>query len=249
MPLNIESGVSLLQLQTICKLHSRQHEGSRRRIRMARAAWRDCDSLLQQQQCSSQDHCVFRPSATASRTGLMESCTCHHCPCHCHGGPPPPPPPPPTPPPPCLAWERDGLLGRSAFTLTNCTCVFVGFDAICLLAFLIAHSVIFGHYKTSLGHQNHKTTKQKHNRVIENGPQNINRVGHPIRERHKDLIPWLLSRHRPERTARKLASSVRMNGTLHTVKSRGRGKRCSFHCREPLQEHAKLETRHWMLRP
>ncbi len=28
----------------------------------------------------------FRPSATASRFGLMESCTC----CHCCGGPPPP---------------------------------------------------------------------------------------------------------------------------------------------------------------
>ncbi len=30
----------------------------------------------------------FRPSATVSRIGLMESCSC----CGCHGGPPPPPP-------------------------------------------------------------------------------------------------------------------------------------------------------------
>ncbi len=34
---------------------------------------------------------VVRPSATVSRIGLMESCTCRHC----RGGPPPPPLTPP----------------------------------------------------------------------------------------------------------------------------------------------------------
>ncbi len=54
-------------------------------------------------------HCIFRPSATVSRIGLMESCMC----CRCRGGPPPP----------CLAWERDAWLGHSAFTLTKRTCL------------------------------------------------------------------------------------------------------------------------------
>ena len=50
---------------------------------------------------------VFSPSANVSQIGLMESCTC------CRGGPPPPP----------LAWwQRDGWLGRSAFTLIKRTC-------------------------------------------------------------------------------------------------------------------------------
>ena len=57
----------------------------------------------------------FRPSATVSRIGLMESCTCRR------GGPAPPatdwPPPHKADPP----WERDGWLGRSAFTLTKHT--------------------------------------------------------------------------------------------------------------------------------
>ncbi len=53
--------------------------------------------------------CLFRPNATVSRIGLMESRLCR-----CHGGPPPPPW---LTPPPC-----DGWLGRSASTLTKRTC-------------------------------------------------------------------------------------------------------------------------------
>ncbi len=60
---------------------------------------------------------VFRPSATVSRMGLMESCTCH-----CRGGPPPTPWLTPLP------WlanpPRDGWLGRSAFALTKRICLF-----------------------------------------------------------------------------------------------------------------------------
>ena len=78
----------------------------------------------------------------------MESCMCCccrcHCHCHCHGGPPPTSWPPHkgaalwshvcvimedppsgwlTPPPlPGMAWDRDGWLGRSAFSLTKRTC-------------------------------------------------------------------------------------------------------------------------------
>ena len=59
---------------------------------------------------------VFRPSATVSRIGLMESCTCRRC---CGG---PPFHPPLTNHHLCLAWEPDGWLGRSAFTLTKRTC-------------------------------------------------------------------------------------------------------------------------------
>ena len=56
-------------------------------------------------------HCVFRPSATVSRIGLMESRL--HC---CRGGPPLPP---------LVGWltpPRDGWLGRWAFALTKRTC-------------------------------------------------------------------------------------------------------------------------------
>ncbi len=60
----------------------------------------------------------FRPSETVSRIGLMESCMCHRCHCHWCGGPPPPwladPPP--------AWWQRDGWLGRLAFTLTKRPC-------------------------------------------------------------------------------------------------------------------------------
>ena len=48
----------------------------------------------------------------------MESCTCRCC--RCRGGPPPP-----HRHHPCLAWERDGWLGRSAFTLTKRPCLWV----------------------------------------------------------------------------------------------------------------------------
>ena len=58
---------------------------------------------------------LFRPSATASRIGLMESRVRCHC---CCGGPPWLADPP--------AWlatpPRDGWLGRSAFALTKRTC-------------------------------------------------------------------------------------------------------------------------------
>ncbi len=58
-------------------------------------------------QCSP----VFRPSATVSRIGLMESCTYH---CHCRGGPPPlladPPPGWQTP----ATWRMVGALGLCA---------------------------------------------------------------------------------------------------------------------------------------
>ncbi len=74
----------------------------------------------------SQNWKVFRPSATANRIGLMESCTCRCC-----GGPPwlatpshpwlVDPPWLADPPPP-----RNGWLGRSAFALTKPTC-FVAF--------------------------------------------------------------------------------------------------------------------------
>ncbi len=59
----------------------------------------------------------FRPSATVSRIGLMKLCTFRH------GGPPHRLTPLPLAGwPPCLAWECDGWLGRSAFTLTKRTC-------------------------------------------------------------------------------------------------------------------------------
>ena len=55
---------------------------------------------------------IFRPSATVSRIGLMESHTCH---CHWCGGPPPPqladPPPGWLPPP---TWWVVGALGLCA---------------------------------------------------------------------------------------------------------------------------------------
>ncbi len=56
------------------------------------------------------DEFLFRPSATVSRIGLMESCTCR---CRWCGGPPP-----------LASWppSRDGWLGRSAFALTKRTC-------------------------------------------------------------------------------------------------------------------------------
>ncbi len=53
------------------------------------------------------DVMLFRPSATVSRIGLMESCLRRHC--RWCGGPPLAG----YPPPPC-----DGWLGRSAFTLS-----------------------------------------------------------------------------------------------------------------------------------
>ncbi len=74
--------------------------------------WRTCISLsfgiVKKFLCS-----VFRPSATVSRIGLMESRLCR-----CRGGPPSQLADPPgwLPPP------RDGWLGRSAFALTKRTC-------------------------------------------------------------------------------------------------------------------------------
>ncbi len=52
-----------------------------------------CDSLYTQRnrqlvdQVQNANHFffVFRPSATVSRIGLKESCTCHHSHCHCYG--------------------------------------------------------------------------------------------------------------------------------------------------------------------
>ena len=60
------------------------------------------------------------PKVTCDEAGsLMESCLC------CHGRPPPPPGwlPPWLAYPPCLAWERDGWWGRSAFMLPKHTCL------------------------------------------------------------------------------------------------------------------------------
>ncbi len=57
---------------------------------------------------------LFRPSATVSRIGLMESCLRH---CHCRGGPPLAGYPLLLADPP-----RGGWLGRSAFALTKRTC-------------------------------------------------------------------------------------------------------------------------------
>ena len=52
---------------------------------------------------------LFRPSTTVSRIGLMESCTCRYCRCHCccRGGPPPPTTTP-------LAWHENVMDGWGA---------------------------------------------------------------------------------------------------------------------------------------
>ncbi len=81
---------------------------------------------MESESCTCRRHCCGRgtppphpladpptgltpPKLSATKQhSLMESCLCHHC----HGGPLPPP----------AWWQRDGWLGRSAFTLTKRTC-------------------------------------------------------------------------------------------------------------------------------
>ncbi len=72
--------------------------GFRRRNTVQRRNYQQCGECTEISRSLTgvrQGRQAFRPSATVSQDGLMESCTCRHC--RCHGGTPPPPPPPPPP--------------------------------------------------------------------------------------------------------------------------------------------------------